>query len=170
MGQQDKKMNFDIHRNKLLFSFSDSLYWIRSLDQPNILKEGQMFGCWHSELEKNQEVLNFVCLGSKSYALLLRDKNTGKISSAVKCKGLTLSNPENSNLIDYNLYATYLENNLNEVTKTTVLRQYRRKSLQSLADDLKKHYTKVVFSNAISLKGVVDRRNMNYTVKPFGHV
>lgn len=128
-----------------------------------------MFGSWHSELEANEEVLNFVCLGSKSYALLIREKNSGCIRSVVKCKGLTLGSEENQKTVDYDLFDTYLTDYLNKVTKATVLSQYRKKSIKNLADDFKTHYTKVVFSNAISVKGVIDRKHKNYTILPFGH-
>ena len=128
-----------------------------------------MFGCWHSELEDSQEVLNFVCLGGKSYAMLIKDKCTGRISSIVKCKGLTLSSQENEKLVNYELYSSYLSDFLKEVTNSKMLSQYRKKSINSLAEELKTHYTKIVFSNAISIKGVINRHSDNLLIKPFGH-
>lgn len=129
-----------------------------------------MFGCWHSEIPDNEEVLNFICLGSKSYALLIKNRETGKITSLVKCKGFTLNSVENEKKVDYSLYSSYLNDFFNDITQKNVLAQYRRKPIQNLGEELRTHYTKVVFSNAISIKGVINRRSQNYLIKPFGHV
>ena len=88
----------------------------------------------------------------------------------VKCKGFTLNSVENKKKIDYELFSSYLTNFFNNVTQKNVLAQYRRKPVQNLGEELKTHYTKVVFSNAITIKGVINRKNPNYLIKPFGHV
>lgn len=148
----------------------DSIIYSKPVGNSNTpLPEGFCYGDFREEVP-NGSIESFSSLGVKSYNVLYRDKDTGKMISEMKISGLSLKSVSVYGILNSSVYNHAVESFLNEIAFKVNVPQQRRKTKKDLTCT-KLTLRKTLFSNNVFKKRILMTNvSKKRFTKPYGYI
>jgi len=146
---------------------TDSIFYSIPRDSPDPLIYSDSIGCFKSMVPKYSNVIAYYSLGCRNYSLLYQDDN-GKLTSTIKCKGLSLNCNHLTDSLTVETYEEFLKANFNQEMKSLTLAQIRQKTKKpSFISE--PNLQPFEFRNDLFIKRYVKKESGSYQTFPYGY-
>lgn len=162
----EKMMELEKEGAKILYTDTDSLIFSLNKHKKMPLTMSTCFGDFKYEIDPNYEIQSYFSLGPKNFALLYID-NQGVYHKIIKLRGITLSNEVNKNLVNCDIYESFLKNIFNKKKQSLSVPTVRCK-FSKFQKSRAKVFSKTFFSNSIRSKRIINKNCINFSSYPFG--